>query len=188
MGKRLILSLAAVLLAAFFLMPCRPALAQSEVSVGELIANMEQYDGKQVTITGEAIGDILLQGDYGWLTVNDDAYSVKSIEEGGDFAGYSNVGIGVWAPAPELRQVHTLGGYKNKGDQVMVTGIFNRADPQHGGDTDIRATSIEVLAPGRSISHPFQYARLLAVLILAGLIIFLWVDRRGRMRRARRGN
>ncbi|OFW57633.1 MAG: hypothetical protein A2W01_03785 [Candidatus Solincola sediminis] len=173
-------------LAAAFLMMSGSALAAHEVSVEELVANMEQYDGQEVVITGEAVGDLLVQGDYGWVTVNDDAYSVKSLEEGGDFAGYSNWGIGVWAPAGELRQIHILGGYKNKGDTVRVTGIFNRADPEHEGDTDIRATSIELLEAGHPIPHPFQYGKLLIVVILLALVAILWVDRRSRIRRARR--
>jgi hypothetical protein len=187
MSKRLAVITAAILLAAaMVLLMSGPLLAADAVSVEELVGNMEQYDGKQVVITGEAIGDILFQGDYGWVTVDDDAYSVKSIEAGGDFAGYSNWGIGVWAPESELRQIHILGGYKNKGDTVRVTGIFNRADPEHGGDTDIHALSIEVLDPGKPISHPFQYTKLLVVLVLALLIVILWVDLKGRIRKARR--
>jgi len=187
MGHRFVsmILLLAALLTALLLMS-GTAMAAEEVSVQELVANMEQYDGKQVVITGEAIGDLLLQGDYGWLTVNDDAYSVKSLEEGGDFAGYTNWGIGVWAPAAELQQIHILGGYKNKGDTVRVTGTFNRADPEHGGDSDIHATSVEFLEAGYPMPHPFQYGKLLIVLVLLVLIAFLWMDRRGRIRKARR--
>ena len=165
---------------------CGVARAAEEVTVRELVDNMDKYDGQEVIITGEAIGDILNKGDYGWVTVNDDSYSVKSIEEGGELVGYGNYGIGIWAAMDELEDVHVLGGYKNKGDLVKVTGTFNRICHEHGGDTDIHASSIEVLEPGYPISHPFQYGKLLVVLVLAGVIGALWTVRRGRILRALR--
>lgn len=178
--------IAALVLAAFPTMFCGAARAAEEVTTQELVENMERYDGREVTITGEAVGDIMVRDDYAWITVNDDAYSIKSIEEGGDFAGLSNYGIGVWAPRRELEKIHVLGGYKNKGDWVRVTGTFNRACHEHGGDTDIHAESVVVLKAGYPISHPFQYWKLLVVIILAGIIVVLWVVRRKKIRRALR--
>lgn len=163
-----------------------PASGADEVTTQELIDNMDLYNGQEVIISGEAIGDLLRKGDYGWITVNDDAYSVQSLQEGGDFVGYANYGMSVWAPLGELEDIKVLGGYKNKGDQVKVSGIFNRACSEHGGDTDIHAKSIQILQEGHPISHPFQYDRLLAILILAAMIIFLWEVRRRRIRKALR--
>jgi hypothetical protein len=149
------------------------AWAAEEVTVEELVANMEEFDEREVTISGEAVGDVMLRDDHGWVTVNDDAYSVESIHEGGDLTGYSNWGIGVWAPRTELEGIQIMGGYKYKGDQVRVTGVFHRACQEHGGDTDIHANRVEVLEPGHPISHPFAHWKLILVLVLAMLVMAL---------------
>src|SRR5450756_1940772 len=74
-------------------------------------------------------------------------YSNKSIEAGGQLVGMSNMSMSVWAEKIDSEDIKILGGYKNKGDRVMVTGVFNRACHEHGGDTDIHAFSVEVIRP-----------------------------------------
>ncbi len=172
-GRLVVMAFILVVLAGIFWSACGVALAAEEVTIEELVSGMHAFDGKEVTISGEAVGDVMLRGDHGWVTVNDDAYSTRSVQEGGGFAGYSNWGIGVWAPRAELEDIHILGGYKNKGDQVRVTGIFHRACREHGGDTDIHASRIEVLEPGHPISHPFNYWKLGVALALAALALSL---------------
>jgi len=157
------------------------AAAAEDVTTEELINDMPAYDGKEVTITGEAIGDVMLRDGYGWVTVNDDIYATSSIEEGGELSGYTNLGVAVWAPRGQLEQIHILGGYKNKGDRVMVTGVFNRACPEHGGDTDIHASSAEVLEQGYPFSHPFAWWKLFLVLVLAAAVLALGSVWRKRM-------
>jgi hypothetical protein len=170
------LSIAAIMIAIIAVVMsawCGYAMAAEEVTTEELVNDMPAYDGKEVTITGEAVGDVMLRDGYGWVTVDDDIYSTRSIEEGGELSGYTNLGIGVWAPRGELDQINILGGYKNKGDRVMVTGVFNRACHEHGGDTDIHASSVEVLEPGHPISHPFAWWKLILVLVLAAAVLAL---------------
>jgi hypothetical protein len=159
---------------------CGTVWAAEEVTVEELVNHMPEYDGKEVTISGEVIGDVMLRDDHGWVTVNDDAFSQESIHEGGDFAGYTNWSMSVWAPRAELEDIRILGGYKKKGDWVRVTGVFHRACEEHGGDTDIHAYKIEIIEPGHPISHPFAYWKLALVLILAMLVLalgYVWLKR-----------
>ncbi len=152
----------------------RNAGAADTVSITSLIEDMKKYDNRQVTIEGEAIGDILVRGDNAWITVNDDPYSRRSIEEGGELVGMSNVGIGVWLPADEARKVKVLGGYKNRGAKVRLTGVFHRACAEHGGDTDIHALRLEILRPGHPFKHSFQWDKLGAFLLLCVAIALLW--------------
>lgn len=154
--------------------------ADGTVEITTLIDNMAKYDGQRVTIQGEAIGDVLLRGSNAWITVNDDRYSKQSIEEGGELVGMSNAGIGVWIPAEETRAIKTLGSYKNKGDIVRVTGVFHRADKQHGGDTDIDAVSLLLIQKGYPFDHSFDWSELLWLLVLAGAAGGLWEWRRRR--------
>lgn len=163
---------------------CGRATADERVPIKDLIENMKKYDGQTVTIGGEVIGDLMVRGTHAWFTVDDDPYSNKSVEAGGELVGMSNMSMSVWADKTDTESMKILGGYKNKGDQVTVTGVFNRACHEHGGDTDIHAVSVEVIRPGRPFSHHFQYWKLLTVLILGATIVFLWDIRRGRIRKA----
>jgi hypothetical protein len=162
------------------------ARAEDTVQISSLIENMQKYDGRVVTIQGEAIGDFMVRGVNAWITVNDDAYSKASIEEGGELVGMSNSGIGVWIPEQQGRQIGTFGGWKNKGTIVRVTGVFHRACPEHGGDTDIHADLVEVIQQGHPFSKPFKWAELIAIIILCGVIGVLWNVRRHRLEKAKR--
>ena len=175
LASRLPAALAVFLLAAALTsVVAAPAAAGDTVSITSLIENMKRYDGQSVTIRGEVIGDLMVRGEYAWITVNDDKYSKKSIEEGGALVGMSNVGIAVWLPAADARQVKMLGGYKTKGAIVSVAGIFNRACKEHGGDTDIHASRITILQNGHPFSHPFKWDELLAIIVLGIAIALLW--------------
>lgn len=160
--------------------------AADTVSIVALIDNMKKYDDKVVTIQGEAIGDLMVRGVNAWITVNDDAYSKTSIEEGGPLVGMSNAGIGVWIPEQQGHKINVFGGWKNKGAIVRVTGVFHRACPEHGGDTDIHADLVDVVAPGRPFSKPFKWVELFVIVTLAVVIAVLWNVRRGKVARAKR--
>ncbi|MDI7253376.1 MAG: hypothetical protein QME89_12595, partial [Actinomycetota bacterium] len=147
--------------------------ADGLVTVQELVERAEEYDGQEVVIEGEAVGDVMIRGEEAWITVNDDPYSRRSLEEGGEFAGLSNCGIGVVLPRKEAEKVKVLGSYKHHGDRVRVRGIFHRADPSHGGDTVIEGRFLEVVEPGYPIKHPFSYGKLAVGLSLALVALFL---------------
>ena len=155
------------------------------VSIEDLINNMAEYDGQEVVIEGEAIGDVMRRGSHAWITVNDDAYSERSIEEGAGFAGYSNIGIGVWLEAGEAEPIRHLGSYKTRGDMVKVYGTFHRACAEHGEGTDIHATRLMVVESGHEIRHPFDWSKLLLVLILSMACAALWLLRLRNIRKAR---
>jgi len=154
-----------------------------EVKVKELVENSESYDGQEVIVEGEVVGDLMIRGDEAWITVNDDPYSERSLEEGGDFAGLSNYGIGVWLPRQETEAIRVLGSYKNHGDRVRVRGIFHRVDHSHGGDMDIEGISLQVMKPGYPIRHSFSYWKLALVLALASMaacLAIVWRRRIGK--------
>ncbi len=177
---------------AFILLSSGVALAQGGsgeeggvVSIQQLVDHMEEYDDREVTIEGEVVGDVMRRGEYAWITVNDDAYSEQTLEEGQGFAGYSNMGIGVWIAAADADSIGFCGGYKVRGDRVLVTGVFHRACPEHGGDTDIHATRMRLVERGHAISHPFDYAMLLVALALLAVSVFLWLMLRRKVKAAK---
>lgn len=84
----------------------------------------------------------------------------------------------------QAKEISFCGGYKGRGDTVRVTGVFHRACPEHGGDTDIHATTLLLVEKGFSFSHHFDYAKLTVVLGLLAICLAMWFLRRHKIRAA----
>lgn len=134
------------------------------VKSDDLINNAREYDKKEVVYSGEVIGDIMRRGEYAWINVNDGSNS-----------------IGIWIIYDEAKKIKYTGSYRYKGDIVEVTGIFNRACPEHGGDFDIHAKSMIVKKEGskveREINLTILYIAIAVLLIAAGLNLFIYKKR-----------
>ena len=138
------------------------------------------WNGKTVTFHGEAIGEAMVRGDYAWIHLNDDSYMVKNVEEGAKLGGY-NSGMAIWVPAALTKQIDTYGDYQHEGSIVEIGGVFNGACKEHGGDTDIHATSLKILRPGHTVVdriQPWKAPLAVALVIAAGLLF--WLERRYR--------
>lgn len=114
----------------------------AEIKSQQLIDNAKKYDGMEITYTGEAIGDIMVRGNYAWININD-----------GDNA------IGVWVPSSETKKISFTGSYKYNGDKIRVTGIFHRACKDHGGDFDIHSDYLQVIVKGSGKMQPMSNAK-----------------------------
>lgn len=122
---------------ALFLLFAGPALASgSGIDSKDLIENTQAYDGQEIVYSGEVIGDILDAGDHVWLNVSDGSNA-----------------IGVWTERNLAREIQVAGRYAQHGDTVRVTGVFLRACPEHGGDSDIHAKSVTLVQRGYPVSH-----------------------------------
>ena len=172
-------------LIAVFLLFSPAALAQDEaveVTTNDLFEDWEEYDGKEVILIGEAVGDVMDRGDHAWVTVNDDFYSREALHETGALVG-QNSGIGVWLPTQEAEKINRLGRYGSMGDLVEVCGIFYADDEEHGGDFDIQASSLTVLEPGRDIDtspDSWKYFVMIAGLLFLALSTTPRLKRRAR--------
>lgn len=153
------------------------------VSSSELIENSRSYDGREVVFRGEAVGDVLHRGEQSWVTVNDDHYSRKPLRLYKDLKG-GNSGIGVYGATRELDEIRFLGSYTARGDIVEVRGTFHLASVEHGGDTCIVASSLEVLHGGRPLpGSGVRNEVVLACVLLAAcgaLAALVLTKRRGR--------
>ena len=105
-------------------------------SATELIEKAALFDGKIVQFQGEIIGDIMSRDQYVWLNIND-----------------GQATIGIWAAKDIMPPVKYTGEYRYYGDTILVTGKFHRACSQHGGDLDLHATEISLIAQGHEIEH-----------------------------------
>jgi hypothetical protein len=136
----------------------------STVKSDDLINNAKEYDKKEVVYSGEVIGDIMQRGEYAWINVYDGSNS-----------------IGIWITYDEAKKIKYTGSYRYKGDIVEVTGIFNRACPEHGGDFDIHAKSMIVKKEGsevkREINLTILYIAIAIFLIAAGINLFIYKKR-----------
>jgi hypothetical protein len=133
------------------------------VGTKALIESPRDYDGKEILFEGEAIGDPMRRGDHAWINVLD-----------------SNAAMGVFLPADGLAAISAFGSDKRSGDMVRVRGLFHRACPDHGGDMDIHAYSVEVVSRGVETAHPIGRLRLIlapASLALAFFLFWLWKRR-----------
>lgn len=128
------------------------------ISSQVLIENGKSYDQKQVVYEGEVIGDIMRRGDFAWINVNDGSNAM------GVFINYS-----------DIDKITNTGTYKSTGDIIRVKGIFHRACPEHGGDMDIHASSLEVIKPGTPITHiiPIYKAVLGIIFPLLSLLLYI---------------
>jgi len=131
--------------------------AQS-ISSTELINNAKQYDGKIVIYEGEVIGDIMKRGDFAWMNVNDGQNA-----------------IGIWVNASLVKDIAHTGSYKSLGDRVEVTGIFNRACIEHGGDLDIHSQAIRKTASGRQVQERLNPGKRNLVIVLLGILCLIWI-------------
>ena len=126
-----------MLLLVLLLCLCPPLALAEEVSANGLIDEAGAYDGRRVVFSGEVVGDILESGDHVWLNVSD----------GGN-------AVGVWVERGLARDIRVAGRYAQRGDIVRVTGKFNRACPEHGGDFDIHAQRVDLVERGYPVTHP----------------------------------
>ena len=141
----------------FLLLPCVCCFAQP-ISSTELINNAKQYDGKIVTYEGEVIGDIMKRGDYAWVNINDGSNA-----------------IGIWMSDSLVKTITYTGSYKSKGDVIEITGVFNRACPEHGGDLDIHAQTIRKTDAGRVILEKLNTGKRNWTVILVGVLGIVWI-------------
>lgn len=128
-----------------------------------LIENANDLDGQVVVFEGEVLADITHQQDHFWINV---------LNQG--------TGIGIWITRQQRAQINQTGHYGMQGDTVRIVGQFNRACPEHGGDLDIHAETLTVIAQGTVLNSPLDRGRLTASLLLAaaGIVMTLLMARK----------
>lgn len=172
--KRILCSMT---LLALVMATAAPALA---VTTEELDADPGAWDGREVSVEGELVGDFGRREDSVWVQLNDDPYARRPLLEGGEPAG-ANRGIAVRIPRPLFEAAlrdDAPGGYRWRGPLVRVTGIFKYHDPARSGETYLEASALDVLEPGRELPEANRAwaAWAGAVLLLATAAVL--IDRR----------
>lgn len=173
----------AVALGALALFVCAPVMAHAltseapTVTSGELVESPKEFDGTEVTFVGEAVGESMRRGEMAWLHLNDDAYMERNVEEGASLGGY-NSGHAVWVDASDAAKVTYFGDYDHEGDIVRVTGTFNAACLEHGGDMDIHAETLVIVREGHDVADPIHSAKVWWAIALSALAAVLYASHR----------
>jgi len=158
--KRAVMALSLILAFLAAILAEETAAIATPVGTKELIDHARDYDGREIVFEGEAIGDPMHRGDHAWINVLD-----------------SNAAMGVFMPARYAAFIANYGSNRRTGDRLRVSGVFHRACPDHGGEMDIHARSVEIIARGTETPHPIEGLRLALVpvfLFLAAIFYYLW--------------
>jgi hypothetical protein len=134
--------------------------AAQRTDINSLIEHAKALDNKEVTVQGEAIGEMMNRGEYSWVNINDGTNA-----------------MGIWIKTAEAEQITSFGDYKHKGDTVKITGIFHRACVEHGGEADIHSETCEITVKGITISERIPSGKLIATVLLvpvAAILFFLY--------------
>jgi len=132
--------------------------AEKITSSIELVNESVYYDGRSVVYRGEVVGPVMVRGEYGWVNAYDGGYAV-----------------GVWCAKEECGKIRSYGNYNHKGDIIEVSGVFHKACPQHGGDLDIHASSLEISEEVHLI-HPAVAERKKQTTVVLGLLALIAIS------------
>ncbi len=148
-----------------------------------LFACPERFDGRTVTVVGEAIGNLFSgPDDRRWVQVNDDVYSrVGPLNSHQQTLG-TNSGVAVLLPQGRTPQM--LGGPGTQGDLLEVIGEFQLASPADQGGPAIIADRVTTTGQGKPVANPparrLQLVTPVMVVITAVLGLAVWWRRRHR--------
>ncbi|MEI7885160.1 MAG: DNA-binding protein [Clostridia bacterium] len=131
--------------------------AFNTTEINQLIENAKTFDGKQVVVRGETIGEVMQRGNYSWVNINDGSNA-----------------IGIWMKNSDAQQITLFGNYKNIGDNVVVDGVFYRACPEHGGEADIHCATLKITKTGFPVTNPIPTIRGILVFVLFSALVIVF--------------
>ena len=147
-----------VILLAVFILPLNVK-ADAVTVINDLIENAKELDGREVIIQGEVIGERMDRGTHSWINVNDGTNA-----------------IGVWLDKNDALRISKYGNYKYKGDKLIITGIFNRACSEHGGEADLHAGApVEISEKGYRLREQIPLPKIVSVVILVPFSLFFLI-------------
>lgn len=132
--------------------------ADDMMTINQLIEDAKVLDGRQVTVKGEAIGEIMQRGENSWVNIKD-----------------STNAIGIWMKQADAQKITYYGNYKYTGDSIIIVGVFHRACIEHGGEADIHCEKLLIEKSGYPVVVKISTAKtILAGSLLATMLIALF--------------
>jgi hypothetical protein len=128
----------------------------ASISSTELINNSRLHDGITLVYAGEAIGDVMMRGDFAWVNVSD-----------------GNNAIGIWMSRESAGTIKFTGSHRSIGDRLEITGVFHRNCTEHGGDMDIHAREVRIITPGKTLTEQLDIKKRNTVYIILGALFLV---------------
>ena len=125
------------------------------IPVGALVKDGKKYDGREVAIEGEAIGDIMRRGGIAWVNV----------------LSSDGTAIGVVMQPAQMRDISIMGNYSHRGDKLLIRGVMYRFAPMLQGETCIIAREVTLLKSGYPIAHRLSTAKKALALFLTACCV-----------------
>lgn len=158
----------------FLLLPTA-ALAAVETTVQELVQKSAEFNGLEVSVRGELVGDYGLRSDgWMWAQLNGDPYVNAPLREGGSASG-GNTGIGIRMPVELADDLDPPGRYRNRGPVVLVVGIWKYHDIERQGESYLQVESFTVTEPGRPLKQGPNWLVMLGGVVLLGAAAGAWL-------------
>jgi len=142
----------------------------AEIEVSELLVAPESFDGLEITVRGELVGDFMRRGEVVWVQVNGDPYATEPLHTGGPLAG-TNQGIAARfdAAAFDAAGFEEPGGYRVSGAVVEVTGVWRHHDPDRSGESYLDVVDFIVLERERRSPEKLPWEILVPGLVLVAI-------------------
>lgn len=179
LGRRAWTVLLPLITVLMFLLSGTPlASAGQVVPVSDLLVDGERFDGNEITIEGELVGDYGFRHDgYMWTQLNDDSYARDALVDGGPRAG-ANVGVGIRMPTALGEGLAPVGGYRLEGPLVQATGVWRYHDPDRGGESYLDVSALTTIEGGRRLEEGPDWAVFAAGSLLLAVSFAMWWRRR----------
>lgn len=139
--------------------------------VGVLVSTNRALNNSDVSFSGEVVGDVLRASEEGhkWLNLR----------------GSSNSVISVYVDDSQADLVQHVGDYHNTGTTLKIAGNYHIACPEHQGELDVHAASIEIVDGGGPVTHMIESGKLGLAFVLCALAFivlgaFIWARERAR--------
>ncbi|MCM8762085.1 MAG: hypothetical protein NC905_03200 [Candidatus Omnitrophica bacterium] len=130
----------------------------STIPLRVLFETPSLYDGKEVIVKGEVVGDIMRDGKSFWINIEDEGFF-----------------IGIVINAFQKEKIKYTGRYKIKGDVVKISGVYHLHCPLHSGERDIHAEQFEIIESGYKIPEVIESKRVIGSILLVIITIFLLI-------------
>ena len=158
----------AAILSALFAAPAAGSAWGEAMSPADVVAIDRSQDGNVVIVEGEAIGEHLrARGGGRWVNILGD-----------------DVGLGIWVTDVMAEGIEYFGDHRHDGDILRVVGTVNIACDQHGGEFDVHAESLTVIASGGVREQEIEPLK--GIIGVAGMAVAFLLWRLYRQRRDRR--
>lgn len=135
--------------------------------IGVLASTNRALNNSDVSFSGEVVGDVMnAEPGFKWANLR----------------GSSNSVISVFLTDEQTNVIQYVGDYHETGTTLTVSGIYHVACPEHQGELDVHALSVEVVDSGGPVTHLVSGGRFglgiglcaLATMVLAAFIFVRW--------------